>query len=129
MDTSLLRKIDLESGLELEIYDVSRKLAGDRWYVGFIARVEIPITFLAGHADSPEVDIEKMKNVLGETVRFEQKRDRHFIHEKEKDSLLNGLMDDFLASTLPYFSEKDFAKKYALKAYKKKLGKASWYKT
>ena len=129
MDTSLLRKIDLESGLELEIYDVSRKLAGDRWYVGFVARVEIPITFLAGHADSPEVDIEKMKDVLGETVRFEQKRDRHYIDEKEKDTLLNGLIDDFLASTLPYFSEKDFEKKYALKEYKKKLEKASWYKT
>ena len=129
MDTSLLRKIDLKSGLELEIYDVSRKLAGDRWYVGFIARVEIPITFLAGHADSPEGDIEKMKDVLGETVRFEQKRDRHYIDEKEKDTLLNGLIDDFLASTLPYFSEKDFAKKYALKEYRKKLEKASWYKT
>jgi len=82
-----------------------------------------------GHADSPEVDIEKMKDVLGETVRFEQKRDRHYIDEKEKDTLLNGLIDDFLASTLPYFSEKDFAKKYALKEYKKKLEKASWYKT
>ena len=129
MDTSLLRKIDLESGLELELYDISRKLAGDRWYVGFIARIEIPIIFLADHADSPEVDIEKMEDVLGKTVRFEQKRDRHFIHEKEKDALLNGLMDDFLARTLPYFSEKDFAKKYAIKAYNKKLGKASWYKT
>jgi hypothetical protein len=84
MDTSLLRKIDLKSGLELEIYDVSRKLAGDRWYVGFIARVEIPITFLEGHADLPEVDIEKMKDVLGETVRFEQKRDRHYIDEKKR---------------------------------------------
>jgi hypothetical protein len=129
MDTSLLRKIDLKSGLELEIYDVSRKLAGDRWYVGFIARVEIPITFLEGHADLPEVDIEKMKDVLGETVRFEQKRDRHYIDEKEKDTLLNSLIDDFLASTLPYFSEKDFAKKYAFKEYQKKLEKASWYKT
>ncbi len=49
MDTSLLRKIDLEYGLELEIYEISRKLAGDRWYVGFIARVEIPINYLAGH--------------------------------------------------------------------------------
>jgi len=39
------------------------------------------------------------------------------------------IIDDFLASTLPYFSEKDFAKKYTLKAYNKKLGKASWYKT
>ena len=129
MDRSLLRKIDLECGLELEIYDVSRKLAGDRWYVGFIARVEIPITFLAGHADSTEIDIEKMKDVLGETVRFEQTRDSHYIDEKEKEDLLNGLIDDFLASTLPYFSEKDFAKKYVLKAYKKKLEKGSWYKT
>ena len=129
MDTSLLRKIDLENGLELGIYNISRKLAGDRWYVGFIARVEIPITFLAGNGDSSEVDIEKMKAVLGETVRFEQKSDRHYIDEKEKDAMLNGLIDDFLASTLPYFSQKDFAKKYALKAYKKKVEKESWYKT
>jgi hypothetical protein len=129
MDTLLLRKIDLECGLELEIFKISRKLAGDRWYVGFIARVEIPITFLAGHTDSSEVDIEKMKDVLGETIRFEQKRDRHYIDEKEKDTLLNGLIDDFLASILPYFFEKDFALKYALKVHKEKLKKASWYKT
>ena len=129
MDTSLLKKIDLECGLKLEIYDVSRKLAGDRWYVGFIARIEIPITFLAGCADSHVVDIEKMKKMLGETVRFEQKHDRHYIDEKEKDVLLNGLIDDFLSITLPYFSQKDFAEKYALKEYKKQLEKASWYKT
>ncbi|MBU3947394.1 MAG: hypothetical protein KJ826_04140 [Proteobacteria bacterium] len=129
MDTSLLRKIDLKSGLELKIYDVSRKLAGDRWYVGFIVRVEIPIIFLADCADLSELDIEKMKDVLGETVLFEQKRDRHYIDENKKDAMLNGLIDDFLASTLPYFSEKDFAKKYALKAYKIKLEKSSWFKT
>ena len=129
MDTSLLRKIDLECGLELEIFEISRKLAGDRWYVGFIARIEIPITYLAGHTDSSEVDIEKMKDVLGETIRFEQKRDRHYIDEKEKDALLNGLIDDFLACTQPYLSKKDFIKKYVLKAYKKKREKASWYKT
>ena len=128
MDTSLLRKIDLECGLELEIFEISRKLAGDRWYVGFIARIEIPITYLAGHTDSSEVDIEKMKDTLGETIRFEQKRDRHYIDEKEKDSLLNDLIDNFLEITLPYFSTKDFAKKYALIVCKKELEKASWDK-
>ena len=35
----------------------------------------------------------------------------------------------FLASTLPYFSEKNFAKQYALKEYRKKCAKAAWYKT
>ena len=125
MEISLLRKIDLGCGLKLEIHNVSRKLAGDRWYVGFIARVEIPITFLAIYAESHAVDIEKMKEVLGETVRFEQRRDRHYIDEKEKDALLNDLIDDFLTSTLPYFSEKDFAEKYAFKAYKKAIEKES----
>lgn len=129
MDISLLRKIDLECGLELEINNVSRKLAGDRWYVGFIACVEIPITFLADYADSHDVNIENMKDIMGESVRFEQKRDRHYIDEREKDALLNDLIDDFLASTLPYFSAKDFAEKYVLQAYKKALEKASWYMT
>jgi hypothetical protein len=63
IDTSLLRKIDLECGLEMEIYDVSRKLAGDRWYIGFIAHVEIPITYLAGHTDSSGVDIKKIVSI------------------------------------------------------------------
>jgi len=129
MDTTLLRKIDLENGLKLQIHDVSKGLAGSRWYVGFIARIEIPLAFFAGHADSSGIDIEKMKDVLGDTIRFEQKHERHFIDEKEKDALLNDLMDNFLASTLPYFSGKDFAIKYVLKTYKKRLEKASWYKT
>jgi hypothetical protein len=128
MDTSLLREIDLESGLKLEIYNVSRKLAGDRWYVGFMARIEIPLAFLAEHADSSEIDLKKMKEALGETIRFEQKRDRHYIDEKEKDTFLDDLIDDFLTSTLPYFSNKEFAKKVVFNAYKKQLEKASWYK-
>jgi len=129
MGASLLKKIELESGLELQIFDVSRRLAGDRWYVGFAAQVEIPMAFLANRADSAEIDIEKMKAALGETVRFEQKRERHYIDEKEKDSVLESLMRNFLDSTLQYLSAKDFAKKYALKVYKKEIEKASWYKT
>ena len=63
------------------------------------------INIFAGHADPPKVDVEKMKGLLGETIRFYHKRDRHYINEKEKDVLLNALIDAFLVSTLPYFYE------------------------
>ena len=42
VDTELDTK-ELRNGLILEFYDISRKLAGDWWYVGVIARIDIPI--------------------------------------------------------------------------------------
>ena len=36
-----MKTMDLDNGLKLEIYDISRKLAGDRWYVGMVARIDI----------------------------------------------------------------------------------------
>ncbi|MFC1829283.1 hypothetical protein ACFL0O_06705 [Thermodesulfobacteriota bacterium] len=126
---SLFKKIDLKNGLTLEMHDISRKLAGDRWYVGFIARMDIPLKGLfSNNSNSGEIDSKKMEHILGEEIRFEQKRDRHFIGEKEKDALLNRLVDDFLKSTLSYLSHSDFGKKYALKEYKERLAMASWYR-
>ncbi|MBW2166593.1 MAG: hypothetical protein JRG74_11045 [Deltaproteobacteria bacterium] len=33
MEEKLIKNIDLENGLQLKLYDASRKLAGDRWLV------------------------------------------------------------------------------------------------
>jgi len=43
MKQALIKTIELGNGLMLEFYDISRKLAGDWWYVGVIARIDIPI--------------------------------------------------------------------------------------
>jgi hypothetical protein len=40
--------------------------------------------------------VEEIRNGLGESVRFQQKRERHSIDEREKDNLLNSLMDSFI---------------------------------
>jgi hypothetical protein len=32
MEQSLIKTMQLSNGLELDFYDISRKLAGDRWY-------------------------------------------------------------------------------------------------
>ena len=36
-----VKSMELSNGLKLDFYDISRKLAGDRWYVGLIARIDI----------------------------------------------------------------------------------------
>ena len=118
----------LSNGLNLEFYDISRKLAGDRWYVGMIACIDIPLTdSLLKHQILNPYSIEQIRNALGKTIRFQQKMDRHFIDEQEKDALLNGLMDSFIKSSLNYLSHPDFPGKYVLKEFREHLKQRTWY--
>ena len=119
MQATLIKSVDLINDLTLEFYDISRKLAGDRWYVGVIAQIDIPLTdsLLTNRLLSPR-GIDEIRNALGKTVRFQQKRDRHYIDEKNKDELLNDVMDSFLKSSIPYLSHPNFPAKYVLKEFK-----------
>ena len=128
MQATLIKSVDLKNGLKLELYDISRKLAGDRWYVGMIARIDIPLTdSLLTNQQLSSYSGEEIRNALGETVRFQQKRDRHYIDEKNKDELLNDIMDSFLKSTISYLSHPNFPDKYVLKEFKTYLKRQTWY--
>lgn len=123
-----IKSVNFKNGLNVKLYDISRKLAGDRWYVGLLAQIDIPLTdsLLNEKLLSP-YSIEEIRNALGATVCFEQKRERHFIDEKEKQGQLNELIDLFLKSYQSYLSHPDFASKYVLKEYKKYLERQTWY--
>jgi hypothetical protein len=74
MEQTLIKTIELSNGLKLYFYDISRKLAGDRWYVGVIARIDIPlIDSLLTNQHLSHFSVEEIRNALGESVRFEQK--------------------------------------------------------
>ena len=121
--------MELSNGLKLDFYDISRKLAGDRWYVGIIARIDIPLTdSLLTNQQHSNYSVEEIRNALGEAVRFQQKRERHYIDERKKDALLQGLLDSFIKSTLNYFSHPDFPNKYVLKEFQAYLKRQTWYK-
>ena len=129
MEEKLIKTIDLENGLELKLYDASRKLAGDRWLVSLIARIEMPINDLLLKKDvSPLLNVDEVRKVLGERLLFEQKREKIFIDDKEKDEVLKEIQDFFLSSSLSYFSHSDFPKKYVLKKFNEKIKKGSWCK-
>ena len=127
MEQSLMKRMELSNGLKLDFYDISRKLAGDRWYVGMVAGIDIPLTdWLLTNQMLSNYSVEEVRNALGETVRFQEKRERHYIDEREKDPLLQIMMDSFIKSTLNYYSHSDFPVKYVLKEFKAHLKQQVW---
>ena len=111
----------------MEIYDISRKLAGDRWYVGMIARIDIPLThFRSTEQLLPNYSVAEIRDALGETVRFQEKRERHYIDEREKDVMFQGMMDSFVKTTLSYLSHPDFPGRYVLKEFKANRKQQAW---
>ena len=128
MEQTLIKTIEPSNGLKLHFYDISCKLAGDRWYVGVIARIDIPlIDSLLTNQHLLHYSVEEIRNALGESVCFQQKRERHYIDEREKDDLLNGLMNSFIKRTLNYLSLPDFPGKYVLKEFQAYRKRKTWY--
>ena len=120
MKGNLIQTNVLKNGLILEIYDQSREIAGNRWLVKMAATIEIPIDRLhLGDGLNKQVDLNSLKKSFGNFVRYEQKRERNFIAEKEKNIVFDDLMSSFLTSTRRYLSHPNFAVRYAVKAYLK----------
>jgi hypothetical protein len=127
MEQTLMKTMDLSNGLKLEIYDISRKLAGDRWYVGMMVRIDIPLTDLRSTNQLPSnYSVEEIRAAMGETVRFQEKRERQYIDEREKDAVFLDMMDSFVKTTLTYLSHPDFPGKYILKEFKAHQKERAW---
>ena len=123
-----VKTLDLNNGLQLKIYDASRNLAGDRWLVSLIARMEIPISEVMERNDpQPTEYVKELKDVLGARIMFEQKRQRIFVDAKEKENVFQEMYDIFIGSSLDYLSRETFPKQFILKTYKEKMKKASLF--
>ena len=128
MQAKLIKTIDLENNMQLNFYDASKKLAGDRWLISLIIRMEIPVNEVLTDGSQQWLEsVNEIKNSLGEKVLFEQKRERIFVDESEKEAILKELYDTFLDNTLQYLSKEAFPKQYLLKKYKEKVEEKSWY--
>ncbi len=119
-EEKLVDRIRLENGLILEVFDRSRHVAGDRWLVSLVARIELEIRleyFEDQHA--PEVAFEDIRAVLGGKAAYRYEKTRNFIAETEKDDVFGGLKKRFLEATQGYLSGPDFPRKLILMEYKK----------
>jgi len=127
MKEKLIKTLGLENGLQLNIYDASRELVGDRWLVSLIVRMDVPVTgaLKVNNLKSTE-NIDEIKDMLGDSVLYEKKREKIFVDKTEKETVFKELCDMFLNSSLNYLSKKAFPKQYILKTYKEEMKKKSW---
>lgn len=123
MEHNFVKAMELKNNLKLKIYDNSKKMAGDRWLVSLIARIKVPVDATSKLLSDSDIGNEEITELLGSEVLFEQKRERFFIDEKNKESVFNELCDNFVGSTISYLSLPDFPKKFVIMKFKEKKKK------
>ncbi|WP_297056426.1 hypothetical protein [Thermosulfurimonas sp.] len=101
--------IDLPNGLRLEIWDYSRRLAGDRWLVGML--VQIPIEAGPEHFSSPEI-YERFRRETGGVLYYRYRKERNFIDERERKRIFRSLKENFLRAALDYLSHPEFRERF-----------------
>ena len=122
MEEKPIHKITLDNGLTLELYDHSRPVAGDRWQVSFVARLEVELKreYFEGPG-TPDVSFEEIRKAVGDYAHYHHEKTRNFIAETEKDEVFEGLKERFLDANLVYLSSPDFPLKLILRQYQKRL--------
>ena len=71
MEEKLIKTMDLKNGMKLNFYDASRRLAGDRWLISLIIRMEIPVVeALINDEGTSKDSMDEIKKVLGEKELF-----------------------------------------------------------
>jgi len=101
----LVESITLENGLVLEIWDYSRRLAGDRWLVGMLAQivVEAPVEAFS-RRELYELFLEEEEG----RVYYRHRKERTFVDEREREAIFDQLKNRFLEAALSYLSHPSF---------------------
>ncbi len=122
MEGTLIKQTKLDNGLTLEMFDLSRQVAGGRWLVSFEARIEVRVKPEYFVDDSyTRIDLEGIQALLGEIVTYRYKKERNFIAESEKDTIFKVLKERFLDTTLCYLSSPNFPRRLILRRYQEAL--------
>jgi len=104
----LISQHALANGLILELWDHSRPLIGDRWYVVLETRIAVPV---GPNTLPPELKAlaDQVVTALGEKINFTRKEERNFISAAEFPGLLQEMQDRILKLAPDYFGHPDFA--------------------
>jgi hypothetical protein len=120
MSEKLFETITLENNLNLEIWDLSRVIAGDRWLVGMEARLSVPIRMehLEALPDKEKV-LTILKDTFGREISYRYKQEKFFVDKNEKRDVFRKNLERLKESVLQYLSVPDLARKLVLSRYRR----------
>ena len=121
----LLARHLLSNGLTLELWDHSRPVAGDRWFVCLAARIVSPVR---AEALPPELQAHaaRVSAALGEELVFSRREERNFIAASEAPAVLKDMQDRILAQAPGYFGHAEFAARFIRKKFAEHQALRQW---
>jgi len=118
MPKNLIETITLPNGLILELWDKSRPMAGDRWLISLLAKVEVPVLpEYFSTLDKGEQAYRDLLAAYGDPLVFTQEKTRHFVDENDTKDVLAGICQRFKDNLLSYLGNPRFALLYVMKKY------------
>ncbi len=112
----LIARQPLPNGLILELWDHSRAVAGDRWFVLLETRIAVPVREETLPSELKPL-AGQVVQALGDEIIFSRKEERNFISQTEFPILLKDMQDRVLEQAPGYFGHEDFAAKFIRKTY------------
>lgn len=113
-----LERNRLNNDLDQVIFFRIKHIAGDRCQVTFA--VEIDVDIKADYFKNEplsDLDINHVRELLGEKTSYKYSKVRNFIAEDEKEKIFEGLKQQFLDSNLSYISSAVFPVKLIKRNY------------
>jgi hypothetical protein len=127
MSEKLIEKITLPNGLILEILDKSHRMAGDRWLVSLLAKVEVTVLpEYFSTLDDGKKAYQDLVAAYGNSLVFTQEKVRPFVDEREIQDVLVGLCRSIKDTLLFYLGNPKFATLYVLKKYGDLRDRQNW---
>jgi len=110
----LVEEIPMPNGHIVEIWDKSVSIAADTTKVALLIRIRVELQ--TSYFTKPD-HYELVRKIMGPEIFFEQKRERAFVRDKEKDVVFQELLDNFKKNSLPYLSKSSLPRSFALSKY------------
>lgn len=127
MPERLIEKIALPNGLILEIWDKSHLMAGDRWLVSLLAKVEVTVLpEYFSTLDDGEQAYQDLVAAHGNSLVFTQEKVRLFVDEGETKEVLTRLRRSIKDNLAAYLGNPKFASLYVLKKYGDLRDRQTW---
>ncbi len=108
------------NGLTIRIYDLSRRVAGDRWQITLRCDAAIPLNdqLWQKAPEEPEPGLaEEIRSALGNELILCLKRERNFIDAAVKDKLIEEMIEQARENIFGYLREPWFPERLLARCY------------
>ena len=115
----IIEQRSLANNMKLTVYDQSKKMAGDRWLIKIICEAELPVDEKF-FSCLPEEDLAlqaEVRETMAGSVKFLVTKERTFIAETERVSLVERMVSEILTNMVTYLNRPEFPERLFARRY------------